>query len=288
VEGYSQAQGVVRCVYLSFLKKKKLFIYNFLFLFTFLKVEAHYLTFLHGSTSRGLFFSFSNGGAISISESTITRDTSTSPTSYSFLTITGGSSLILSAVNVTNLLFGSVSTVSLINCAGTSTITILGSTFTNISSGGSSGAIFTDGGSSGDKTVNLLINGSSFTNISTSSVATGIVITMVGGGGSSLIVHTSNFTTVFTTVSTGLTLGGGIFVNDSSFVELDGNIFSQIQNVSSGGGLYVGNSGSVLISGCVFTNIPVRTSGGMMNIIINIFFFFYLWLYTGFYIIIFN
>jgi hypothetical protein len=236
-------------------------------------VEAHYIKFAHGNNSRGSFFSFSNGGVISISDSTITKDSATAPTIYSFLTITGGSSLILSSVNVTNLSFGGSSSTSLINIVGTSSVTILGCNFSSITTSGSSGAVLSDAGVSVDKAVNLLINGSLFTGISTSSSSTGIVITVTGGSGTNVVIHNCNFSSGISTSSSGSTLGGAIYVGNSSVIEIDGSRFSSIENVTSGGGIYVANGVSILIAGCTFNNITVKTSGGVIIRFRNIFMF---------------
>jgi hypothetical protein len=228
-----------------------------------MKIEAHYLSFLHGNDSRGSFFSFSNGGVVSISESSITKDSTTNPTIYSFLSLTGGSSLVLSYVNVYNLLFSGTST-TLISIVGTCYITVLSCNFSNIRNDGSNGAVISDVGVNTNKTVNMVLNGSSFTTINSSSV-NGIVITVRGGSSSSIVVHNCNFTQGIRTNNSGIINGGAIYVATSLVVEIDGSIFSGIENVTSGGGVYVGNSSSVVVIGCTFANITVKLSGGMFN-----------------------
>jgi hypothetical protein len=88
------------------------------FIFIKLEVEAHYIDFLHGNSSRGLFFSFSNIGVLSISNSIITKESTTILTMYSFLSLGGGSSQIFSSIDVTSVSFGGNLTISLINIAG--------------------------------------------------------------------------------------------------------------------------------------------------------------------------
>jgi hypothetical protein len=115
-----------------------------------------------------------------------------------------------------------------------------------------------------DKSVNLLINGSLFTGISTTTAANGIVITVTGGTGSSVVVHSSNFSVGISAGSVGTTLGGAIYVGNSTLVEVDGSTFTQIENVASGGAIYVASSGSVVIIACSFDNITVKVAGGVI------------------------
>jgi hypothetical protein len=193
-------------------------------------------------------------------------------------------------VNVTSLSFGGTST-SLISAVGSCHIAISSSNFSSITTTGTSGAVISDASVVSDKTINVMINQSSFTGISTSSAANGVVITVTGGTQSSVIVHNSNFTGGIGTSNSGVTNGGAIYVGAALQVEVDGCTFSGIENVSSGGGLYVGNSGSLYISGSVFGNINVKVAGGMINLkilfYINFYFYFIFFFFLLLFLIIF-
>jgi hypothetical protein len=106
------------------------------------------------------------------------------------------------------------------------------------------------------------MNGSLFTGINVPGAANGIVLTIIGGTGTSVIIHNSNFTSGISGSSSGITLGGGIYVGSTSLLEVDGSIFSGISNVASGGGIYVSTNGSIVITGTLFNNIAVVNSGG--------------------------
>jgi hypothetical protein len=209
---------------------------------------------------------------VSISESSITNDV-TSSAFYAFMEISDNSSVILASVMVSDLsLSGSPST--LINVLGSSWISIIGCTFSNINSAGTSGAILTDDNNLVDKAVHLVMNGTLFTGISVPGATTGIVLTVVGGMGTNVIVHNSSFASDISSSLSSITLGGGIYVGTTSLLEVDKSIFSGISNVGSGGGIYISVNGSVLISDTLFDNITVVNSGGFPH-----FYFFFCLIY---------
>ncbi|GAA5818759.1 MAG: Pseudogene of autotransporter domain-containing protein [Methanobrevibacter sp. CfCl-M3] len=115
-----------------------------------------------------------------------------------------------------------------------------GSTFTNTSSSGSGGAVYLSGGGS--------VNGSTFTNTSSSGVGGAVYKGSSGGS-----VNGSTFTNT----SSGGT-GGAVYLSGGGSV--NGSTFTNTRSNSLGGAVYFGSVGSV--SGSTFTNTISSGSGG--------------------------
>jgi hypothetical protein len=96
-----------------------------------------------------------------------------------------------------------------------------------------------------------------------------VVGTLVGSPSSSLLLFNTYFTTSSSNIgitgsSTGVTLGGCIYIGSVTSVDVDTCGFQFVTSVGSGGGLYVlSTSSNASVWNCVFNSIAVSNSGGM-------------------------
>jgi hypothetical protein len=246
------------------------------------QIEAKNLKLQLGGSTKGSFFSVTGSGLVTIMDSSVISDNQ-GACQYPFVVVTGNGQVYIISVSVSGLTFSpqSSSNLPLINFLGSLSLSILTSNFTSFTSSSTGGAIFSDSSATGTRTMLIYLNNTNFTQISNSQSTQGIIGTVIGSTSSNVTFHNIQFNGGITGSSSGSILGGSLYIGSSLSFEVDGCLFTGITGVSIGGGFYVNRTNAIKILNSNFSNIQVSTSGGMVDICKFYYFFLFIYLFLN-------